>query len=78
MINRTNRKYVFIPFSRRGWIYNYLYNQCISSLVFSSNSANGEVYSIQHYVMFVSDLRQAGDFLQVLQFHHPLKLTATI
>jgi hypothetical protein len=38
-----------------------------------------EVYSIQHYVIkFVSDLRQIGGFLWVLQFPPPIKLTATI
>ena len=45
----------------------------------SSNPVHGEVYSIQHYVIkFVSDLRQVGGFLQVLQFPPPIKLTATI
>jgi hypothetical protein len=42
-------------------------------------SANGEVYSIQHYVIkFVSDLHQIGGFLQILQFPPPIKLTTTI
>jgi len=42
-----------------------------------SNPVHGEVYSIQHYVIkFVSDLRQAGGFLWVLQFPPPIKLTA--
>ena len=32
--------------------------------VVNSNTAHGEVYSIQHYVMkFVSDLRHIGGFL---------------
>ena len=40
---------------------------------------NGEVYSIQHYVIkFVSDLRQVGGFLQVLRLPPPIKLTATV
>ena len=44
-----------------------------------SESRSGEVYSIQHYVMkFVSDLWQVNGFLQVLRFHPPKKLTATI
>ena len=35
--------------------------------------------SIQLYVIkFVSDLRRVGDFLRVLRFHPPIKLTATI
>ena len=39
----------------------------------------GEVYSIHHYVIkFVSDLRNVGGFLRVLQFPLPIKLFATI
>jgi hypothetical protein len=39
----------------------------------------GEVYSIQHYVIkFVIDLRQVGGFLWVLRFSPSKKLTATI
>jgi hypothetical protein len=50
----------------------------ITSKVASWNPADGEVYSIQHYVIeFVSDLRQVCRFLQVLQFHLQIKLTAT-
>jgi hypothetical protein len=46
-------------------------------IVASSNPAHGEVYSIQHYVIlkFVSDLRHVGDFLRVLRFPPPIKLT---
>ena len=48
----------------------------ITITVVSSNPANGEVYSIQHYVIkFVSDLRQVGGFLR---FPSPIKLTITI
>jgi hypothetical protein len=51
----------------------------ITTRVVSSNTVHGEVYSIQHYVIkFVSDLRQVGGFLRVLQFPPPIKLTATI
>jgi len=40
----------------------------ITTEVVSSNPADGEVYSIQHYVIkFVSDLRQVGGFLRVLR-----------
>jgi hypothetical protein len=40
----------------------------------SSNPVHGEVYSIHHNVIkFVSDLRQVGDFLRVLQFPPPYK-----
>jgi hypothetical protein len=42
---------------------------------FQSRSGRG----VQHYVIkFVSDLRQVGDFLRVLWFPPPIKLTATI
>ena len=48
-------------------------------LIVSSNSAHGEVYSIQHYaIKFVSDLRHVAGFLRVLLFPQPRKLTATI
>ena len=44
--------------------------------VLSSNSANGEVHSMERYVIkFVSDLRQIGGFPR---FPPPNKLTATI
>jgi hypothetical protein len=51
-------------------------NQRLSPLTLSSNRVHGEVYSIQHYVMkFVSDLWQVSDFLRVIQFPPPIKLT---
>ena len=41
----------------------------ITTDVVSSNPVHAEVYSILHYVIkFVSDLRQVGGFLWVLQF----------
>jgi hypothetical protein len=41
----------------------------ITTNVASFNSAYGEVYSIQHYLItFVSDLRQVGGFFRVLLF----------
>jgi hypothetical protein len=44
-----------------------------------ANSAYGEVYSIQHYVIkFVSDLWQIGGLLRVLRFPPQIKLTAKI
>ena len=47
--------------------------------VVSSNPANGEMYSLQHYVIkFVSDMRQVGGFLLVLKFPPPKKLTVKI
>jgi hypothetical protein len=51
----------------------------ITTNVVSSNSAQGEVYSIQHYVIkFVRDLRQVGGVLRVFRIPSPIKLTATI
>ena len=51
----------------------------IITKVVNLNTAHGEVYSIQHYVMkFVSDLRQTDGFLRVHRFPPPIKLTATI
>jgi len=51
----------------------------ITTKVVSLNSAHGDVYSIQHYVIkFVSDLRQASGFLRVFRFSPPIKLTTTI
>ena len=42
----------------------------------SSNPANGEVYSIQHYVIkFVSDLRQGVVFSGYPSFRHQLNWT---
>jgi hypothetical protein len=42
--------------------------------VLSLNTAFGEVYSIQQYVIkFVSDLRHVGGFLRVLRFPPPIK-----
>ena len=39
------------------------------------SSSDGEVYSIQHYVIkFVSDLQQVGDFLRVLWFPPRIKI----
>jgi hypothetical protein len=46
--------------------------------VMNSNSAHGEVYSIQYVMKFVSDLRQVGDFLRVLRFPLSIQLTPTI
>jgi len=40
----------------------------------SSNPAEGEVYSIQHYVInFASNLRQVGGFLRVFLFPPSIK-----
>jgi hypothetical protein len=51
----------------------------VATKVVSSNLVNGEVYSIQHYVIkLVSDLQQVCGFLRVLHFPPSIKLTATI
>jgi hypothetical protein len=51
----------------------------ITTNVVFSNPVHGEVYWIQHYVIkLVSDLRQVGGFLRVLQFPPTIKLTSTI
>ena len=51
----------------------------VTSKVVRSNPVHDEVYSIQHYVIkFVSDLREVGGFLLVLQFPPPIKLTIMI
>jgi hypothetical protein len=51
----------------------------ITTIVVSLNPADGEVYSMQHYLIkFVSDLQQAGGFFRGLWFPPPIKLTATI
>jgi hypothetical protein len=48
---------------------NYPEMFAITTNVASSNFANGEVYSIQHYVMqFVSDLRQVNEKKILLSF----------
>ena len=51
----------------------------ITTKVVSSNLAQDEVHSMQHYVIkFVSDLQQVGGFLPILRFPPPIKLTAMI
>ena len=51
----------------------------ITTKVESSNPVDGEVYSIQHNVIkAVINMRQVGDFLRVLWFPAPIKLTGTI
>ena len=58
------------------WIYNYLYNQCLSPLKLWVQTLFME-RCMQHYVIkFVSDLRQVSGFLRVLRFPPPIKLTA--
>jgi len=62
------------------WIYNYMCNQCLSPLklwVRTLFMARCTRYNIM-WKKFVSDLRQVGGFLRVLQIPPPIKLTATI
>jgi len=61
------------------WSWSYVQSVPFTTKVLSSNPADGEVYSMQHYVIkFVSDLRQDCGFLQVLLFCPSIKLTTTI
>jgi hypothetical protein len=54
-------------------------SMAITANVVSSNPVDGEVCSMQHYVIkFVSDLWQDSGFLPVLRFPPPIKLIATI
>ena len=58
------------------WNYNYLCNQSLPPLKLC---VRANVYAMHHYVIkFVSDLRQVADFLGVLLFPPPIKLTATM
>ena len=58
------------------WVVVVVQSVPITTNVLNLNSAHGEVYSIQHYVlMFVSDLRQVGGFLR---FPPSITMTATI
>ena len=51
----------------------------VTITIVSSNPAHGDVYSIQDYlIMFVSDLRQFGVFLRVLQIPPPMNMKGTI
>jgi hypothetical protein len=51
----------------------------VTTNVLSFNTAYGEAYSIQRYVIkFVSDMRQVGGFIGVLRISPPIKLTVTI
>ena len=75
--------YFFLLFQKQSyflyssWMYNLL-SVYITKIV-RSNSAHGEEYSIQHYVIkFVSDLQQVDGILRVLRFPPPIKMAATI
>jgi hypothetical protein len=69
-------------FESRSW---RLIDWLIDWLVFNANISNISTMSwchswrsVQHYVIkLVSDLRQVGNFLQVIWFRQPIKLTAT-
>ena len=56
------------------WVVVVVQSVSITTKVVNLNSAHGEVYSIQHYVlMFVSDLPQVGGFPR---FPPPITMTA--
>jgi hypothetical protein len=63
------------------WCIGFIATYAISAYHHEScefESHSGKVYSMHHYVKFVSDLQQIGGFLQVLWFPPPIKLTTTI
>jgi hypothetical protein len=69
----------YTPVSRRAVLCDWVWQASTPTKVVSLNPANGEVYSIQHYVIkFVSDWWQVCGFLLVLWFPPPIKLIATI
>ena len=63
------------PWSYGSWIYNYLRNQYRLPLMLWVRISIRDY--VQHYVIkFVSDLRKVGEFLWILRFPPPIKLTA--
>jgi hypothetical protein len=65
------------PWSYGSWIYTYLCNRCLSSLLLLFRIPLRQ--GVQHYVIkFVSDLWQVSVFLWVLRFPPPIRLTSTI
>jgi hypothetical protein len=62
------------------WIFqNIIIHHKNASMQYELESRSSEVYSIQNNViLFVSDFRQVGGFLQVLRFPPLIKLTNTI
>ena len=58
------------------WIYNYIWNKCISPLKLWVRISIRR--GVQNYMKFVNDLQQIGGFLRVLRFPPPIKLTATM
>ena len=63
--------------SYSSWIYNYLYNRCLSSLKLRLRIPfKARCPRLYYYVIkFVSDLRQVRDFLRVFRVPPPIKLT---
>jgi hypothetical protein len=71
--------YIRMPpwsWSSVSWIYNHLCNQCLSPLKLWVRTRSWR--GVLDTTLCVSDLRQVGGFLRVLQFSPPIKLTATI
>ena len=65
-----------LPWSCGSWIYNYLCNQCLSTLKLWVRIPFMVRCTRQHYVIkFVRDLRQVGGFLRVLRFPPPTNKT---
>ena len=72
--------FIRVPsWSYGSWFYNISMKSVPITINIESSNPNGEVWSIQHYVIkFVSDLQQVSGFLRVTQFSPPIKLTASI
>ena len=66
--------------SYNSWIYNYICNQCLSSLTLwvGISLRRGVLDTTVYVIKFVSDLRHVDDFLRVLWFPPLIKLTAII
>jgi hypothetical protein len=79
-MHKLNRElYAQVRLGRDRMVVEFTTTYAISAYHHHSNPAQGEVYSIQQYVIkFVSDLRQVCGFFRVLRFPPPIKLTATI
>jgi hypothetical protein len=70
--------YIMGLWSNGSWIYNYLSNQCLSPLMLWVLIPLRWGVLDTTLIKFVSDLRQVGDFLWVLRFSPPIKLTGMI
>jgi hypothetical protein len=73
VLNVIPEKRLSLPWSYGSWIYNYLCNQCLSSLMMWVRIwIRARCTTLRH------DLRPFSGFLQVLRIPPPIKLTVTI